>query len=1052
MLPAALVLALGVMVPIEGANPLIPPAEAIETLLKQAISLQKDNQPDSALVYARRAFDLTAAEPDLSARFTADIFTGLGECFFARKEYDSAGFYLNRALAVAEKERADTLTATVLVRLGKVYYRQRAWDRASQCYRRALTIRETLYGSAASELIEVLTGAAAVAYRQYHYMDAEPLCRRLVAIAAATGGPDSPTLIDANRYLGWVYDCQLQFDEAQGYYRRAISVAEREPVVNQADLARLYGQLCQSYFNGQNLEAAERAGRRALAIAEEHLGPNDRATAEVLTPLVGLHSILREYDVAERYARRILAIRQHLQPGDDEEVSRSLAVLAHVYRFQARLPEAEAYERMSCDMLLRLFGPEDPTLLRRQLDLAEICMMSGQPAKTEAILEAALPIMERVMGPAATITVWAGNLLAGVRIRQGRIAEAEAMMREKLDAMEKAYGPRYYFLNYSLEPLLDLYLAVDEPGKALQCGERLLLLRQDLAQKMFVCSSESEKLSWVEQNPVIIPQLITLALTHADPSADSVVFDMVLQGKAIVFDAVLEEKQAAFCNAGDVVRGKIATRTGLCTAIADLATGGGGGRDRDGVRERLVRLYDSLEIVEADLSRQCAAFGTAMAERRVSYAQVNDFLPTGAVLLEYVKYAATLPAQMEVAIDPPPVMHYLVCTLDRVGRVVLADLGDAAAIDSLIAVARTMLYDAERRIYSPMAPYLEERLNEVTGALYRRLVAPVEKTIAGAAEVFISPDDMLNLLPFEILPRPDGSYLIERTRFSYVSSGRDLIRIGRQSAAGEDALVLGDPDYEATPKAPPPPTSAGQSLLASLSSSGVPGGMSTEPSPRGRQFLPLQYSRMEATAIASAIGRNGRLTVHELYGLDAREEAVKQMAEAPYILHLATHGYFSAPATESSDRFSDNPLLQSGLALAGVNRLTSLPMPDSPGTDNGILTALEVSGLNLQGTGLVALSACESGVGKPSAGEGIFGLRRAFLHAGAQSLIMSLWKVPDRETAELMTRFYELWLGGKSRAEALRTSALEILHRLRTEKGHGHPLFWGGFVLAGDPR
>ncbi|MEW6413532.1 MAG: CHAT domain-containing protein, partial [Candidatus Zixiibacteriota bacterium] len=120
--------------------------------------------------------------------------------------------------------------------------------------------------------------------------------------------------------------------------------------------------------------------------------------------------------------------------------------------------------------------------------------------------------------------------------------------------------------------------------------------------------------------------------------------------------------------------------------------------------------------------------------------------------------------------------------------------------------------------------------------------------------------------------------------------------------------------------------------------------------------------------------------------------------------------------------------------------------------DDGILTALEVSGLNFVGTDLAVLSACESGVGDLVDGEGIFGLRRAFQHAGVNSIVMSLWSVPDRETSQLMEGFYRRWLGGESKRDALRGSALELLNQSRAKRGCGHPLLWGGFILAGNPN
>jgi CHAT domain-containing protein len=121
------------------------------------------------------------------------------------------------------------------------------------------------------------------------------------------------------------------------------------------------------------------------------------------------------------------------------------------------------------------------------------------------------------------------------------------------------------------------------------------------------------------------------------------------------------------------------------------------------------------------------------------------------------------------------------------------------------------------------------------------------------------------------------------------------------------------------------------------------------------------------------------------------------------------------------------------------------------GGEDGILTALEVSTLNLMGTELAVLSACETAIGEIVSGEGVFGLRRAFQHAGARTVFMSLWKIPDRATSDLTAGFYERWLTGRPKLDALRDSAVDVLNACRKSQGHGHPLVWGGIVLVGSP-
>jgi CHAT domain-containing protein len=189
-----------------------------------------------------------------------------------------------------------------------------------------------------------------------------------------------------------------------------------------------------------------------------------------------------------------------------------------------------------------------------------------------------------------------------------------------------------------------------------------------------------------------------------------------------------------------------------------------------------------------------------------------------------------------------------------------------------------------------------------------------------------------------------------------------------------------------------------------------------------------------------------------LTGAEATESAVKKAA-APRILHIATHGFFLqdtensvAGKTQTTTRGItanlriENPLLRSGLALAGANRRAG------ESNDDGILTALEATGLNLWGTKLVTLSACDTGLGEVKNGEGVYGLRRALVLAGAETLVMSLWPVSDYITRELMTNYYKNLKQGMGRGAALRQVQLEMLKH----QDRQHPFYWASFIQSGE--
>jgi CHAT domain-containing protein len=232
---------------------------------------------------------------------------------------------------------------------------------------------------------------------------------------------------------------------------------------------------------------------------------------------------------------------------------------------------------------------------------------------------------------------------------------------------------------------------------------------------------------------------------------------------------------------------------------------------------------------------------------------------------------------------------------------------------------------------------------------------------------------------------------------------------------------------------------------------------------RAYHFHRLPGTRAEGERVATL------LDVSPWLDAKALEGRLKAECRSPRILHLATHGFFlpdqqpdlpdaardiridpigphdEAPgAGRLAGPMMENPMLRSGLALAGANIwLAAGRLPEE--AEDGLLTAEDVTGLDLLATKLVVLSACETGLGQVHVGEGVFGLRRAFVLAGAKTLVMSLWKVPDEPTRELMEDFYGRLLAGEGRAEALRQAQLTLKAK------YSDPYYWGAFICQGDP-
>jgi CHAT domain-containing protein len=225
----------------------------------------------------------------------------------------------------------------------------------------------------------------------------------------------------------------------------------------------------------------------------------------------------------------------------------------------------------------------------------------------------------------------------------------------------------------------------------------------------------------------------------------------------------------------------------------------------------------------------------------------------------------------------------------------------------------------------------------------------------------------------------------------------------------------------------------------------------------GSTTLPrLPGTGAEVRSIAERMQQHGwRASV---YTGDLALKSVVEQASSPRVLHLATHGFFlpdqplkqdGAGPGEIQPAALQDPMLRSGLYFAGADR-TLAGKPSAPTLDNGVLTAMEAGNLNLRGTQLVVLSACNTGQGDTKNGEGVFGLRRAFEEAGAQEVLMSLWSVPDQETLELMDSFYAKWLSGMEIHKALRGAQLEMRTKVKAaHDGKDLPYYWGAFVLVG---
>jgi CHAT domain-containing protein len=539
-------------------------------------------------------------------------------------------------------------------------------------------------------------------------------------------------------------------------------------------------------------------------------------------------------------------------------------------------------------------------------------------------------------------------------------------------------------------------------------------------------------------------------------AAANVGLDLILRRKGLVAESVILQRTAILGGAYPALVPSLKELDGLRTRIAAATLGRERAR-RDVDAQQVTAWIDRVESLESALARQIPEMTLQQRMRVADRASVAAALPREAVLVEFVRVSPfdfhAVVARGERQWRPARYVAFVLAG-DAPDAVQRFDLGEADAIDAKVgafresitgaaepvvpvperasptegaAETRGAIRDATRHLGAARKPKGTSQDAHAQGEALRAVVLdPLLPALGGRTRLVLAPDGDLARVPFEVLPLSATSRMIDVYKISYVTTGRDVLRFGAATGSRvARAVVAGDPSFD----------------------------LGTSPDQAsGSPFGRLAGTGAEGMQVAAMLGVKPLLA-------DAVLETPLKAGRGPAILHLATHGFFLPDLPRDANLPGDgmtsamgpltarpvaNPLLRSGLALAGAN--TWLAGSDPPAeAEDGLLMAEDVAGMDLLDTELVVLSACDTGLGDIRAGEGVFGLRRAFALAGARTLVMSLWKVRDHETQELMADFYGRILKGEPRAQALRAAQLAMKTR------HPDPLYWGAFICQGEP-
>jgi CHAT domain-containing protein len=848
-------------------------------------------------------------------------------------------------------------------------------------------------------------------------------------------------------------------------YSEAISVAERGLGVIEKEHGRehptagpMMTLLAALYEATLDYPKAEQFYLRVMVMYMGALGQEHTLVASAATGLASFWMNIGKFEEAEILFRRALAIYEKASGPESLDVATALGNLAALYAVRSDFAKAVPLMERAFVIYYKVLGPEHRLVALMAINLANDYSAIGQYAKAEPILQRVLVILENQLGKEHDNVASALDSLAQVYMDMGSYAKAETAYQRALAIHEKAWGTLSPHLTATLANLAGLYEKINDPGRALSMQSRLSEIEEYEIGLCLTYGSEQKKQGYLDSRLGDFSREVSLHTRRlpGNLQAARLALTAIMRRKGRALDAMTDQigtlrRRASPQDAGLFER-LITTRTELANLQLDPP-------ERLSAvqrREKVIGLEAVIGSLEDEISRRSAEFRTQ--RQPVTVERVQHAIPNDAALVELFIHR---PVGVKTA--QPDAARSVAYVLHRTSGPTFVDLGEASTIEAAVARFREALQTPNRTDVKQVGRLLDEQV-----------MRPIRKLLGPTRRILLSPDGALNLIPFAALVDENGQYLVENYSITYLTSGRDLLRLQVQTESRSTPLVMADPLYDLTAVSRP----------RRVGSEVNPPGGQTESKRRSMDFTlksyaPLPGTAAEAAALAKLLPQGTRVLVQE----QATEAALKQV-DRPLVLHVATHGFFlpdqaqavgagNKPLRGTSDTRGksrlparwENPLLRSGLILAGVKQ------GQSGVGEDGVLTALEVAGLDLWGTKLVVLSACETGLGEVANAVGVYGLRRALVLAGSETQVMSLWKVSDAGTSDLMVAYYTRLQAGEGRTDALRQVQLAMLRGQLTPttasrsgkretsdsaaddpSAYRHPYYWASFIPSGNWR
>jgi len=865
----------------------------------------------------------------------------------------------------------------------------------------------------------------------------------LLEIREQLYGENSPEYANTFHYFGLFYRDTEDPDLAQYYYQE-----------HERRIKELFGEESTEYINSLigmaqyyqlvgELEKLESTMSKAVELYEKVGAPKKGFYANLLQNMGIVYHDLNFLDKAEEYyLRAIDTLKAHGIENYTYHYSSHL--LGNIALAKGQIEEAEKWYAEEMRVKENTMGAENLNVqLSRLSNQVTLLMMQDRYAEAEPLMLEEVALTEKFYGTKQH-SYYANAVVDAARMYRylGKTAKADAYYSEALDIYYNTVGRFHNFTNNCHAQLAALKMEQGDLAATEQLLQRILDYYNVRVENIYPTLSERERLDFARNLEQDISLIYTFTTTQ-EASSDFVIAaaNFNLFTKGLILENTLDAKMSAATGDNPELKAlyqewkktKEAVSNNLIAPAEKMAA----------LQSETDSLLQRANDLEKQLAQNSFAFATQQQER-ISVQDIQQQLPAETAAVDLLSFRYYGDKGMTDSI-----LYYAFVNRPEATQPKLVPLTDEKKLERILGIS------SARYAQYPQIGY----------DLYQKIWQPLESELVGIENIYISPSGLLHQVSFAALRTSldEETLLADKYEFAYFGNLKELAQKQEQQSIERSIALFGGAQFDldstsmvaiARQRAAqeqiliPSPFEDEVELLVYTDADTR--SLSEDSTRYALEFNYLPGTKQEVEYVSKKF-QTADWNVNVFTSEEALEDNVKAMSGpgAPGILHIATHGYFfAAPSEEQTEQMTlrervataANPLLRSGLAFSGVNHAWLGGRPIE-GLEDGILTAYEISLLDFFPTKLVVLSACETGKGDILSGEGVFGLQRAFKSAGVENLIISLWKVPDAQTTELMQTFYDNYLSG----DTIRVAFRKAQQQMRQQYA---PYYWAGFILV----